>query len=194
MSMTEEEVRRVSAIVRDEEIRMVSFFNLGEPFLSPHVFNQLSILRSDNPKLRIIVSSNGALLDTDLKRDAALFIDELYFSIDGVTDTMVNAYQRGGSFTRSYRNLCDMVRHRNQRGAVSPHIEWKYVVFNWNDHPSMIRRAIDLARAAGVDAISFWPTMNPIWGTSLRYRWGSFFKTVGEATWKGREIRFPSDR
>lgn len=194
MALTEEEIRRISAIVRDEEIRMVSFFNLGEPFLPPQVNKQLSILRSDNPQLRIIISTNGALLDTDLKRDGALLVDELYFSIDGVTDAMVNKYQVGGSFTKAYRNLCEMVRYRNQRGTTSPHIEWKYVVFNWNDHPSMIRRAIELARAAGVDAISFWPTMNPVWGTSLRYRWGSFFKTVGEATWKGREVRFQSDR
>lgn len=190
MMLSEEEIRRVSAIVRDEEIRTVSFFNLGEPFLSPQILKQLTILRTDSPKLQIIVSTNGAVLDTDAKREAALLIDELYFSIDGVTDRMVNRYQKGGSFTTSYKNLRDIVRYRDQRGLTSPHIEWKYVVFNWNDHPSMIRRAIDLAREAGVNAISFWPTMNPIWGTSLRYRWGNFFQTVGEANWKGREVRF----
>ncbi|HNW34752.1 MAG TPA: radical SAM protein [Candidatus Ozemobacteraceae bacterium] len=190
MSMTLDDIARLSSMIRQYGIKQVAFFNLGEPFLAKDILRQLQILRHDNPALHIVISTNAALLDTDDKREAALLVDELYFSIDGVTDAMVQKYQRKGSFQRSYANLVELLRFRKARGLKKPWIEWKYVVFNWNDHPRMIRRAIDLAKASGVDGISFWPTMNPLWGTSLRFRYGDFFKTVGFASWKGREVHF----
>jgi hypothetical protein len=66
-------------------------------------------------------------------------------------------------------------------------IEWKYVLFNWNDHPAHVRQATEMAKAAKVDILSFWPTSNPFYGISWRYRLGGF-KNVGVACWKGREI------
>src|SRR5690349_22368258 len=38
-----------------------------------------------------------------------------------------------------------------------------------------------------VDAISFWPTSNPFFGISYRYRLG-LLNHVGVKTWKGREL------
>jgi len=44
-----------------------------------------------------------------------------------------------------------------------------------------------MAKEARVDAISFWPTNNPYYGYSWRYRLG-MLNHVGDATWKGREV------
>jgi hypothetical protein len=44
-----------------------------------------------------------------------------------------------------------------------------------------------MAKAAGVDAISFWPTGNPFYGISYRYRMGQL-NHIGIGTWKGREL------
>ncbi len=46
-----------------------------------------------------------------------------------------------------------------------------------------------MAKAIGVDIISFWPTSNPFYGISWRYRLGGF-KDVGVSSWKGREVDF----
>ena len=59
-----------------------------------------------------------------------------------------------------------LVDYRNARGLSQPLIEWKYLLFNWNDRRPVIDRAIEMAKAAGVDAISFWPTHNPFYGMS----------------------------
>ena len=69
-------------------------------------------------------------------------------------------------------------------------IEWKYVLFNWNDRPHMIYSAIEMARQSGVDLISFWPTLSPLRGISWRYYLGDFFKKIGQPSWKGREVLF----
>jgi hypothetical protein len=57
----------------------------------------------------------------------------------------------------------------------------------------VIQRAIEMAREAGVDAISFWPTNNPFYGFSFRYRLG-LLNSVGVKNWKGREVDFRAGR
>jgi hypothetical protein len=44
-----------------------------------------------------------------------------------------------------------------------------------------------MAAAAGVDMISFWPTNNPYYGYSFRYRLG-LLNDIGVKNWKGREL------
>ncbi len=80
-----------------------------------------------------------------------------------------------------------MVAYRDSRGLKMPILEWKYLLFNWNDHPKTIQRAIEMARDIGMDIISFWPTHNPFYGMSWRYHLGRMNR-IGEKSWKGREV------
>jgi uncharacterized Fe-S cluster-containing radical SAM superfamily protein len=188
--MTPEDIRKVAATINTHGIKHMSFFNLGETFASPEIYEQMQIIRGINPKLTVSISTNGILLDSVKKRDAALLADYIVFSIDGTDDHSMNKYQRGASFSRVYENMKLLAAHRNRTGRTIPEIEWKYVLFNWNDDPVFIRQAIELARNAGIDKISFWPTKSPFYGISWRYYLYAFYKSLGESTWKGREIRF----
>jgi hypothetical protein len=80
-----------------------------------------------------------------------------------------------------------MVAYRDARGAKLPVLEWKYLLFNWNDSPKTIARAIEMAKEAHVDMISFWPTHNPFFGMSWRWHFG-MFNNIGVKNWKGREV------
>jgi hypothetical protein len=80
-----------------------------------------------------------------------------------------------------------MAEFRNARGVTQPILEWKYLLFNWNDHPRYIERAIEMAREAKLDFISFWPTNNPFYGISWRWRLG-LLNRFGVKSWKGREV------
>jgi len=89
----------------------------------------------------------------------------------------------------------DLVAYRNRRSQTGrPEIEWKYVIFNWNDRKELIQRAVRMAEEAGVDRIGFVPTARPATGYSWRYRYGSFLRQLGRAGSKGlgREVVFPS--
>lgn len=187
-SLTLEEIKKISMEIKNYNIKSLSFFNLGEPFLSPNIYDELKILRDGNPDLTIIVSTNGILLNNDKTRRAALMLDTVIFSIDGISNKTVQKYQKGGSFEKSYNNMKVLADYRNSRKLDKPIIEWKYVLFNWNDERKMILEAVKLARQAKVDIISFWPTRTPIYGISWRYYFSSFFKTVGYKNWKGREV------
>ncbi len=151
-----EGIERVAIELRDCEVEELSYFNLGEPFLSAQIDEELRIIRAYLPEVRITTSTNGVFVDSEKKREAALLMDRVYFSIDGASQEKVVIYQVGADFAKSIANMGQLVRSRNAKGQKIPTIEWKYVVFAWNDAKEDIETAIDLAQELGVDAISFW--------------------------------------
>ena len=165
----------------------IFYLCLGEPFLSPTICQELPLLRSKNPNAYIRVSSNGVLLNTDAKREAALQLSDIQFSVHGISDAMCDKYMKRGNFDKAFEAMRQMVAYRDARGQKMPILEWKYVLFNWNDHPKTIQKAIEMAKGIGMDIISFWPTTNPFYGISWRYRLGRL-NHVGVASWKGREV------
>jgi hypothetical protein len=182
-----EKLSQMADLVHHLGLQQLFYLNLGEPFLSPNVGKELPILRQKNPDCRIIISTNGIILNNDVKREAALYASHIFFSIAGIDDAMLKKYEHYGSFEKAYENMKALVSYRNAKGRTTPVLEWKYLLFNWNDRRETIERAIEMAKAAGVDAISFWPTNNPYYGYSYRYRLG-MLNNVGVKNWKGREV------
>ena len=187
LQMPVAEMEKMADLVQRLGLRQVFYLNLGEPFLSPNVGQELPLLRKKNPDCRIVTSTNGMLLNTDAKREAALNFSHIFFSVHGISDEMSGKYMHRGSFEKAYAAMKAMVEYRNARGLTQPILEWKYLLFNWNDRRATIRRAIEMAKAANLDFISFWPTCNPFWGISWRYRLG-LLNDVGVKSWKGREV------
>ena len=187
LQMDLQRLSRMADLVHDLGLQQLFYLNLGEPFLSPNIGPELALLREKNPNCRIVISTNGIILNTDAKREAALHASDILFSIAGVNDPMLKKYEHYGSFEKAYENMKALVAFRNARGLTRPVLEWKYLLFNWNDHPTTIAQAIEMAKAAGVDIISFWPTCNPFFGMSWRYRLG-LLNNVGVKCWKGREV------
>jgi hypothetical protein len=187
LQMDLDKLSRMADLVSELGLEQLFYLNLGEPFLSPNIGPELSVLRQKNPKCRIVISTNSIVLNTDAKREAALNASHIYFSIAGVNEPMLKKYEHLGNFQKAYDNMRALVAYRNARGLAEPVLEWKYLLFNWNDHASTIAQAIELAKAAGVDTISFWPTHNPFYGYSFRYALGRF-NTIGAGCWKGREV------
>jgi uncharacterized Fe-S cluster-containing radical SAM superfamily enzyme len=182
-----EKLSRMADLVHDLGLQQLFYLNLGEPFLSPNIGQELPLLRQKNPACRIVISTNGIVLNTDAKREAALSASHLLFSIAGIDDKMLKKYEHLGNYDKAYGNMKALVEYRNARGLSQPLIEWKYLLFNWNDRRQTIARAIELAKVAGVDFISFWPTHNPFYGFSYRYALG-WLNHIGIGNWKGREV------
>lgn len=193
VQMDMEKLSRMADLVHELGIQTLNYLNLGEPFLSPNIGQEMPLLRRKNPDCSIWISTNGMVLNTDAKREAAMYASHIYFSIAGVNDEMLKKYEHFGSYEKAYGNMKALVAYRNARGLSQPLIEWKYLLFNWNDRRRTIARAIELAREAGVDAISFWPTHNPFYGFSYRYALG-WLDHVGFKNWKGREVDLREDR
>jgi len=187
LQMSLADMEQMGDLVQRLKLKQLFYLNLGEPFLSPTLGEELPMLRRKNPDCRIVTSTNGILLNTDSKREAALNFSHIFFSVHGISDEMSEKYMHRGNFTKAYAAMKEMATFRDGRGLTQPILEWKYLLFNWNDHPKHIERAIELAREAKLDFISFWPTNNPFYGISWRWRLG-LLNHVGVKSWKGREV------
>ncbi len=182
-SMSLDDVRRVAEQVRDAGIASVAYLNFGEPFLSKNIRQELEILREENPGLRINTSTNAMAIDCDEKREAALLLDRIQISLDGIDQEMVAKYQRGMDFARAYRNMKSLVEYRDARGLSAPVIVWKYLLFWWNDRERHLETAIELGRQAGVDEMFFEKTVSPFYGISWRYRLGLLNSISEKSAW-----------
>jgi uncharacterized Fe-S cluster-containing radical SAM superfamily protein len=179
-SLTLPEVEKIALLLKEHRLRTLMYFNLGEPFLPPDIDQQLEVIRRHNPDLRIVTSSNGQLLGDRRRIEAAMAMDYLYISLDGVSEESVSRYQVGASFEKGYRNLAGLVAERDRRGNSRLVIEWKYVLFRWNDHPKQIGRAVELARSAKVDVIGFYRGDGPLRDRSRRWYYHPYLKKLGQ--------------
>jgi len=194
-SMSIDDIEHISKCIKQNDIKIISYFNFGEPFISKTVRQELEIIRKDNPKISINISTNGILLESKEKMEAAMLCDKIFFSIDGSTQESVCKYQRGGDFDKAYSNMKALVELRNSRKKKIPVIEWKYVLFRWNDSHELISRAIVLAKKAKVDLISFWPTLSPLFGISYRHYLGlGNLRNIGQPSRKRRVIDFRQEK
>jgi len=179
LSLSLGNVEKIALLLKEHQIESLYYFNLGEPFLPTDILEQIKIIRRYNPDIRIITSTNGQLLKGNDKIEAALMMDYIIVSLDGVTQETVSRYQIGASFENGYQNMATLVAERNKHNGKTPIIEWKYVVFRWNDQPKYIVRAIELAKKANVDAIGFYRGDVRLADRSLRWHF-PYFKRIGK--------------
>jgi len=167
-TMSLDDVRKVAQDLQRIGVEEITFHNLGEPFLSKRLLDELTIIRECNPGVWLQVSTNGMLVDSDRKREAALLFDHIQFSLDGIDQEMVARYQRGLDFDTAFGNLKDLVAYRDARRHPRPRIVWKYLLFRWNERRKHRLRAIEMAREAGVDELWFEKTVSPFYGLPWR--------------------------
>ena len=168
-SMTPGDIENLSQMLHNINAVECNYVNLGEPFLSKNVRQELEIIRRSNPDIKINTSTSCMVMDSDEKREAALLTDHIVVSIFGVSTEMCNKYQRGLDFERAYENMKSLIEFRNSRGSKKPYILWHYVIFRWNDHSKHIQKAIDLSEEAGVDEMVFTFSRTPAYGISWRF-------------------------
>jgi pyruvate-formate lyase-activating enzyme len=167
-SMSLDDVRRIAEDLGRIGVKVITLHHLGEPFLSKRLLEELTIIRDCNPGVRLQVSTNGMLIDTDRKREAALLFDHIVFSLAGIDQDMASRYQRGLDFDQALRNLRELVAYRDARHNSRPRIVWKYLLFRWNECHKHLLRAIEMAREIRVDELCFEKTVSPWYGLPWR--------------------------
>ena len=185
-----DEIEIIAKELKKNKTESICYFNLGEPFISINIRQELEIIRKYNPNMKIIGSTNGTLIDNDEKIKAALLFDHIYFSIPGPNQKIISIYQKRTDFNKAYDAMKQIIIERNKKNKKHPIIEWKYILFNWNDNKKNINETIKLAKDAHIDAISFWKTLSPIYGISFRYYLNGFVRKIGHKFEHGRRIVF----
>jgi hypothetical protein len=152
----------------------IDFFNYGEAFLHKRAVEMCEYIKSRFPHIYLYTSTNGlAFTEEKVRQLARSGIDEVTFSIDGATPESYVKYRQRGNFEKAIANLRALVDEKRKHGRDLPFINWRYILFRWNDSDEEMARAQQLAGEIGVDRLCWEITDHPEEGYSRRFAPGT---------------------
>ena len=152
----------------------VDFFNYGEAFLHKRAVEMCEYIKTKFPHIYLYTSTNGgALTEEKARRLVHSGIDEVTFSIDGASQAVYEKYRQRGKFDVATANLRAMADEKAKHGRDVPQLNWRYILFKWNDSDEEMERARRLAVEFGVDRLSWEITDHPEDSFSRRFAPGT---------------------
>jgi hypothetical protein len=148
----------------------VDFFNYGEAFLHKRAVEMCEYIKTKFPHIYLYTSTNGlALTEEKARRLVHSGIDEVTFSIDGASQDTYVKYRQRGDFAKALANLRAMADEKAKHGRDVPHLNWRYILFTWNDNDAEMDAARRLAVEIGVDRLCWEITDHPEDSFSRRF-------------------------
>ncbi|MFH2107118.1 MAG: radical SAM protein [Chrysiogenia bacterium] len=168
----------------------LDFFNYGEPFVHPRALDMIEHIKEKYPHIYLYTSTNGLLLDEKkITRLAESGIDEVTFSVDGADQRTYGRYRQGGDFAKLLKNMAALVWEKRRLGREVPFINWRYILFKWNDSFWQMAKTRLLAKKIGVDRLTWEITDHPAGAASEKYRIGSpAWKRIFYQIWDSSQI------
>jgi hypothetical protein len=152
----------------------IDFFNYGEAFLHKRAVEMCEYIKSAFPHIYLYTSTNGlALTEAQARRLVHSGIDEVTFSVDGATEQSYVKYRQRGRFDVAMATLRAMADEKRRSGRDLPFLNWRYILFTWNDSDAEMARARELAADIGVDRLCWEMTDHPENAYSRRFVPGS---------------------
>jgi tetratricopeptide (TPR) repeat protein len=167
-------------------IAHVRLYHMGETWAHPRWAELTRFLKAQNPHTTLFTSTNGMpmLRGGVFEELPTAGLDHIMFSIHGVRQETAERYM-GSAFR--IEDAFEAVRQTDEirrRHALSLHLSWKYLLFEWNDSEDDIRQAMPMAEQLGFDEIHFTITSQP--APSKRFAkdtpaWLAFRRTCAKA-------------
>jgi hypothetical protein len=163
----------------------IDFFNYGEAFLHKRAIEMCEYIKSNHPHIYLYTSTNGlAFSEAQARRLVHSGIDEVTFSIDGATQESYVKYRQRGQFDVAIRNLRAMADEKRRSGRDLPFLNWRYILFIWNDSDEEMALARRVAEDIGVDRLCWEITDHPQEAFSRRFIPGSeAWESIRRETW-----------
>jgi hypothetical protein len=163
----------------------IDFFNYGEAFLHKRAVEMCEYIKRRFPHVYLYTSTNGlALSDEQVRRLVHSGIDEVTFSIDGATAESYATYRQRGRFDKAIANLRTAADEKRESGRDVPFINWRYILFKWNDHDEEMEQARRMAAQFGVDRLTWEITDHPEDSFSRRFAPGTAdFERIRHEVW-----------
>ena len=141
-----------------DQIETIRLYNYGETFFNKQSIPFIHKIKFLSQDTRIAIATNGMLLNSESKQKSLVRsgADRLLFSIHGGSQQSVEPYMTSDfDFEKVVSILKNLVRFRNDIGLSTPLLQWKYLLFEWNDSDQEINKAIQTAEKIGMDGIQF---------------------------------------
>jgi hypothetical protein len=178
----------------------IDFFNYGEAFLHKRAIEMCEYVKTAFPHVYLYTSTNGlAFAGDSVRRLVRSGIDEVTFSIDGATPATYARYRQRGSFERAIAALGAAADEKRAARRDVPFLNWRYILFRWNDSDQEMQLARRMAADLGVDRLCWEITDHPESAFSRRFLPGSpAWQEVRHEVWEenglGNAIRGATPR
>jgi hypothetical protein len=168
----------------------VDFFNYGEAFLHKRAIEMCEYIKSRFPHVYLYTSTNGLPFTADqARRLVHSGIDEVTFSIDGATQDSYEQYRRRGRLDVALGNLRTMADEKQRAGRDLPFLNWRYILFRWNDSEEEMALARKLAGEVGADRLCWEITDHPENAYSRRFVPGTAdYEAIRRETWDDNNL------
>ena len=131
-------------------------------------------IKTKFPHIYLYTSTNGlAFTEEKVRQLARSGIDEVTFSIDGSSQENYVKYRQRGNFDKAIANMRAMLDERAKTGSDLPFVNWRYILFKWNDSDEEMGRARAMAKEFGVDRLCWEITDHPEDSFSRRFAPGT---------------------
>jgi molybdenum cofactor biosynthesis enzyme MoaA len=147
-----------------ERIRFILFEGRGDPLVNSRLDDMIAFAKHYYPKSLIGLTTHCSYSYMPWIVHSGL--DVLRASIDGATAESYLKYRVGGNFEQVIGFLRKLRDDRIQIRS-SLRVEWKYILFEWNDSPEEMQLAAELAKELQVH-LTFVRTHSP--GHSNRFK------------------------
>ena len=152
----------------------IDFFNYGEAFLHKRAVEMCEYIKQRFPQTYLYTSTNGlALSEAQAIRLVHSGIDEVTFSIDGAFPESYARYRQRGRLDVALHTLRTMADEKRRAGRDLPFLNWRYILFRWNDSATEMDHARRLAAEIGVDRLTWEITDHPESAYSRRFAPGT---------------------
>lgn len=124
----------------------------GDPLMNRDLPELIEITHKAFPDIGSELTTNG-----NFRFDPALFyagLRKLRISADGAREESYRTYRRGGSFEKVLAFMTDASDCLRRTGS-SAQIEWKYIIFEWNDSTEELSEAYQIAESLGCELSFF---------------------------------------
>lgn len=168
----------------------IDFFNYGEAFLHKRAVEMCEYIKRSFPHIYLYTSTNGLALSEERARQLVHSgIDEVTFSVDGATQASYEQYRQRGRLDVALKTMRIMADEKRRAGLDVPFINWRYILFVWNDSDEEMNRARALAAELGVDRLCWEITDHPEQAYSRRFVPGAAaFEAIRRETWDDNNL------
>jgi MoaA/NifB/PqqE/SkfB family radical SAM enzyme len=190
-----DDYKRILAQFPDAAVVCLNGF--GEPLLHPRFFEIVGWTRSQLPGAKIVIYSNGMLLDAKTAaRAIGGGLSEVNVSIDAATPATYRRVRRGGELEVVHANLRTLLAARRERRSRFPLVGVNYVMVNENE--GELVPFIEQAHEIGVDFVNCISYATYDWGFVNRRSRDSYRRELSAARRRLDELglrcrSFPSD-
>ncbi|MCD6434044.1 MAG: radical SAM protein [Candidatus Diapherotrites archaeon] len=108
--------------------------NWGEPFLNKEIFKMIEYAHSKKIWLSVNTNFNVPLTEKQAERLVKSGLDQLYLSIDGITQKTYEKYRVGGKLKTVIENIKLINKKKKELNSETPRIVWQFLVNRYNEH------------------------------------------------------------